>query len=220
MPTTRKRSPAKTAAPRTSETTPPPPILAGAAPVLQLAREMRRWADTMLGVAGSAAELSLNLAKANARDPKQHAAADKAGSLLRKARETAGMTSQELGRAIDLDDPALIERAERGAASLPSEVVLRLAGVLGRHDPTSFMMQLARSYNPQLWKALDDVGIGRLAVQAGRERELANVYRGNDDARELSDADFAAVLAFTQTAFDMAVTFRKPAAKPRSKAAS
>jgi hypothetical protein len=59
-------------------------------------------------------------------------------------------------------------------------------------------------------------------VQAGRERELANLYRGNDDARRLSDEEFAEVLAFTKTAFDMAVRFRfagsaraRPAAKGR-----
>ena len=39
-------------------------------------------------------------------------------------------------------------------------------------------------------------------------------YRGSDAARRLSDADFAAVLAFTKAAFEMALAFRgsKPAA--------
>jgi hypothetical protein len=71
-------------------------------------------------------------------------------------------------------------------------------------------MKLTRAYNPGLWKALEDLGVGRLVVQAGRERELANIYRGNDAARRLSDQDFAEVLAFTKQAFDMAVAFRKP----------
>jgi hypothetical protein len=53
-------------------------------------------------------------------------------------------------------------------------------------------------------------------VQAGRERELANVYRGNDTARRLPDEDFAAVLAFTRQAFDMAVAFRIAAAAGRN----
>jgi hypothetical protein len=77
----------------------------------------------------------------------------------------------------------------------------------------TFAMKLARTYNPSLWKALDDLGIGRLAVQAGRERELANLYRANDAARRLSDADFAAVLDFTRQGFDMAVAFRRAPAR-------
>jgi len=102
------------------------------------------------------------------------------------------------------------------------EVILRLASVLGRRDPVPFAMKLARTYNPQLWKALDALGIGSLVALAGRERELANLYRANDDARRLSDADFAEVLAFTKTAFDMTVKFRvgEPRAARRAKAAS
>jgi hypothetical protein len=69
-------------------------------------------------------------------------------------------------------------------------------------------MKLARTYNPQLWKALDELGIGRLVALAGREREMANIYRANDAARNLSDADFAEVLSFVKTGFDMTVKFR------------
>jgi hypothetical protein len=179
-----------------------------AVPVFRLAKELRRWADTVLGMAGSAAELSLNLAKARARDPGQQAAIDKAGSILRQAREAAGMSTRELGQAIAIDNPELLEQAEVGRVALPFEVILRLAGVLGRHDPATFAMKLARSYNPGLWKALEDLGVGKLVVQAGRERELANIYRANDAARKLSDVDFAAVLAHVKTGFDMAVQFR------------
>lgn len=181
-------------------------------PIFRLAKELRRWTDNVLGMAGSAAELSLNLAKSRTSDPKQQAAIDKAGSLLRQAREAAGMSTRELGQAIDIDDPALLEQAEVGRVALPFEVILRLAGVLGRHDPATFAMKLARSYNPGLWKALEDLGIGRLVVQAGRERELANIYRANDVARQLSDADFARVLGFVKGGFDMAVQFRHESA--------
>ncbi|MBK6336987.1 MAG: hypothetical protein IPF60_15005 [Betaproteobacteria bacterium] len=46
-----------------------------------------------------------------------------------------------------------------------------------------------------------------------REREFANIYRGSDAARRLSDVEFAAVLSFTRAAFEMALAFRgsKPA---------
>ena len=50
--------------------------------------------------------------------------------------------------------------------------------------------------------------IGRLALQAGREREFANLYRASDAARRLSDEDFAEVLQFTQAPFAMALAFR------------
>jgi transcriptional regulator with XRE-family HTH domain len=190
--------------------------LAGIAPLFKVAQDLRRWTDNVLGIAGSASELSLNLAKARAAEPGQQKAIEKAGSILRQARETAGMTTKELGQAIDLDDPDLLEQAETGKAALPMEVILRLASVLGRHDPVPFAMKLARSYNPTLWKALDALGIGSLVALAGRERELANLYRGNDAARKLSDADFADVLGFTKTAFDMAVKFRVDPLSPRT----
>jgi len=47
-----------------------------------------------------------------------------------------------------------------------------------------------------------------LAVQAGREREFANIYRGRNAARALSDDEFAALLAFVKQAFDLALAFR------------
>jgi transcriptional regulator with XRE-family HTH domain len=177
-------------------------------PVLRVAKELRRWADTILGVAGSAADLSMTVARAGVRGPGQKAAIEKAGALLRRARQAAGLTTQELGKAIDLSDASLLEQAERGKVALPFEVILRLAGILGRHDPLTFAMQLTRSYNAGLWKALEDLGVGRLVVQAGRERELANIYRGCDAARRLTDEEFAAVLGFVKAGFEMAVDFR------------
>lgn len=200
-PRARKTAPAAIA-------TPLPFSLAGAMPMLKVAQELRRWTDNVLGIAGSASELSLNLAKARATGPKQQASLEKAGSMLRQAREAAGMTTKELSQAIEIADPKMLEQAEIGRAALPMEVVLRLASALGRHDPVPFAMKLARTYNPQLWKALDALGIGSLVALAGRERELANLYRANDDARRLSDADFAEVLGFVKTGFDMTVKFR------------
>jgi transcriptional regulator with XRE-family HTH domain len=122
-------------------------------------------------------------------------------------REAAGLSLQDVAGALDLRDPELLRSAEGGAVALPAELVLRLAAVLGRDDPTTAMMRLTRAYNPELWKTLEQLGIGKLVVQAGRERELANLYRANDDARRLDDGDFARVLEFTRQAFDMAVAF-------------
>jgi len=189
-----------------------------AAPLLRIARELRNWTGTVLGVAAGATDMSLSFVQARVSDPRRRAAIAEAGAMLRKARESAGITTRELGRAIDLSDPVLLQEAERGKAVLPFEVILRLAGVLGRHDPVTFVMKLTRSYYPRLWKALDELGIGRLAVQMGRERELANLYRGNDVARRLSDEEFNAVLDFVKTGFDMAVLFHsRTAGKPATR---
>jgi transcriptional regulator with XRE-family HTH domain len=133
-------------------------------------------------------------------------------------RETAGLSLREVGDAINMKDPTLLDLVENGKVALPFEVILRLASVLGRNDPVSFVMRFTRSYNPEVWHTLENLGIGRLAVQAGREREFANIYRASDAARRLSAAEFALVLGFTRTAFEMAVAFKSQAAKPTGKA--
>ena len=71
---------------------------------------------------------------------------------------------------------------------------------------------------PACWVATirsRSLGVGKLAVQGARERELANIYRGNDAARKLDDEDFAEVLSFTRRAFEMAVGFRGAAGNRR-----
>jgi len=96
---------------------------------------------------------------------------------------------------------------ESGKVGLPFDMILRLATILGRNDPITFILQLTRSYNPRVWKSLEALGIGKLLVQAGREREFANIYRSNTSARQLSDRDFAAALAFSAAAFESALIF-------------
>ena len=188
-------------------------------PIQNAARQVRAWSDSVLGIAGAAADVSIGAAKAILVKPEQRAALEKAGSVLRGMREAAGLSIKEVGAAIDLADPALLDLVENGKVALPFEIILRLASVLGRKDPISFVMRFTRSYNPEVWKTLEGLGIGRFAVQAGREREFANIYRASDAARGLSDEEFAAVLAFTKAAFDLAMAFRAGApAKARSAA--
>lgn len=184
------------------------------------ARQVRAWSDSVLGIAGAAADVSLGAAKAILVRPEQRAGLAKAGHALRTLREAAGLSVQELGHAVDLSDPALLELVESGKVALPFEIVLRLAAVLGRNDPVTFVMRFTRTWNPQVWNTLESLGIGRLAVQAGREREFANIYRANDAARTLDDESFAAVLAFTRSAFDLAMTLHgRHARPPRQRAA-
>lgn len=214
------RAPAKRLRPATparAEAPPAPPAalppLPGAAPVIAVARQLRSWADALLGLAGPATDMAFNLAKSQVRSPASKAMIEKAGAQLRRMREAAGLSASDLAQALNLTDPALIEQAEVGKVALPFELLLRLAAVLGRNDPFTAVMRLTRAYNPELWKSLEALGVGRLVVQAGRERELANLLRANDAARKLSDDDFAEVLAFTRQAFEMAVAFRFPARK-------
>jgi transcriptional regulator with XRE-family HTH domain len=202
-----RRTPARTPAAKPAPATDPA--------LVTLARQVRGWADTLLSVAGNATDMGLSLAQTRLKSPTTRNAVAKAGRQLRQWRESAGLTLDELSEAVGLGDSKLIEQAEGGLVTLPFEVVLRLAGVLGRRDPLPMAMALTRQYNPKLWKALEDLGVGRLVVQGTRERELVNIYRGNDGARKLDDAEFAHVLAFTRQAFEMAValhTLPKPRA--------
>lgn len=182
--------------------------------IAAIARQLRSWSDSVLGIAGAAADVSVGAAKALLVKPGQRATLERAGSMLRGLREAAGMSLSELGNAIDLKDPTLLDLVENGKVALPFEIILRLASVLGRNDPISFVMRFTRSYSPATWKTLEALGIGRLAVQAGREREFANIYRGSDRARRLNDEDFGKVLEFTQAAFALALSFRADRAMP------
>lgn len=130
------------------------------------------------------------------------------GAALRRMRKAAGLTITEVGAAINLKDPSLIEAWENGRMAVPFELILRLAAVLGRNDPIGFVMKFTRSSNPDLWRSLEALGVGKLLIQSAREREFANIYRGDDEARSLSDEDFAEVLTFTRAAFEMAMAFR------------
>ena len=195
------------------ESTPP-----SSTPLVSLARQLRGWADNLVTVAGQATDMGFSLAQARLKDPKKKAAVASAGRQLRQWREAAGLTLGEVSSAVGLGDSQLIEQAEGGIVSLPFEVVLRLAAVLGRRDPVPVVMALTRQYNPDLWKALESMGIGKLAVQGTRERELANIYRSSDAARKLDDQRFSDVLAFTRQAFELAVAFSTDAAARDRKA--
>ena len=175
--------------------------------LVDLARQVRSWTDSILGIAGAAAGVTMGAAKMILPKPGQRQTLEKTGAVLRRMRRAAGLSIGEVGEAINLKDPALLDLVENGKAALPFEIILRLASVLGRNDPISFVMRFTRSYNPDAWKTLESLGVGRLALQAGREREFANLYRASDAARRLSDEQFAEVLSFAKAAFEMALAF-------------
>jgi len=181
---------------------------ASAPSLVDIAQQLRSWADSVLGIAAAAADITKGAAKMLLPKPGQRETLERTGAVLRRMREAAGLSVSEVGAAINLSDPALLELVENGKIVLPFEIILRLAAVLGRNDPISFVMRFTRSYNPEVWQTLEKLGIGRLALQVGREREFANLYRANDAARGLSDEHFSEVLKFTRAAFEMALAFR------------
>ncbi len=183
--------------------------------VASLAKQLQGWAGTVLGNVGAATDLSLWIAKNRVDGPIAKAALSKTQSLLRDLRETAGLTRDDLSKALDLEDRSFMEMVESGqVTALPFDLILRLASVLGRSDPLTLILQMTRVYNPKMWKTLESLGIGKLFIQAGREREFANIYRSHDTARELSDADFATTLAFANAAFEAALAFQAKTKKP------
>ena len=138
--------------------------------LLTLARDLRSWTGFVLGLANTAADMSFRVASSRLTKPSHKAAVDKAGSLFRSLREGAGLTLQDIGQAIDLKDLSLLEAVEVGKVGLPFEIILRLAGVLGRNDPIPIAMRLTRAYNPKLWATLESLGIGRQADLADLDR--------------------------------------------------
>jgi len=177
-----------------------------------LTRSLRTLTEQVVGMAGAAVDTSL--AAATGLFP--HGVAStralvKAGTFLRDMREAAGIPLDDLGQAISLKDSALLELAENGKMALPFEVILRLAAVLARNDPVPFVMNLTKAHSPAMWQILESFGVGRLVEHAGREHEFISIYRARDEARKLTDEEFARVRKFVETAFDMALEFNREA---------
>ncbi len=195
-----------------------------------LVDQMRAMAGKVLDAgaatvgAASSLKAAAGVARALSRGKPMEAAADvlkavmpglsepgvwaRTGAALKRLRTAAGLTVTEVGTAINLKDPSLIEAWETGRIAVPFELILRLAAVLGRNDPIGFVMKFTRASNPDVWRALENLGVGKLLIQSAREREFANIYRADDEARKLSDEEFAEVLTFTRAAFEMALAFR------------
>jgi transcriptional regulator with XRE-family HTH domain len=198
----RKATPAAAAMPVASVTVPLSELS-----LKTLARQLQSVTASVLSMAGTATDLGMTLARSRLSKPQHKAAVDRAGSLLQDLRQTAGLTAQDLGRALGLSDSSELERIESGKVAMPFELILRAASVLGRKDPITFIMQLTRAYNPDTWKVLESLGVGKLVVQGAREREFANLYRAHDAGRALSDEEFAQLLAFVNAAFELALDF-------------
>lgn len=203
-----KTKAAPSARPKTSKKVQPSRQLDHTPATTGISSRFQTWSDNLKGFTDPLANISIALTKASLKKSAQGTSLLKAADILRQAREKLGMTAHEVGQAINLRSPELLEQAETGKATLPVEVMLRLAAVLGRKDPASFFLKLIRSHNQELWKMMEAIGVDRLLEHAGREREFVNIFRRCDAARKLTDQEFAVVLAFIAAAFDMAMAFR------------
>ncbi|MEO8137293.1 MAG: hypothetical protein ABI831_25340, partial [Betaproteobacteria bacterium] len=72
-------------APARSVPKPPKPLQTAVgtvtAPVKAIARQVRSWADTVLGIAGPATDMAFAIASSQVKGPKKKAAIEKAGAL-------------------------------------------------------------------------------------------------------------------------------------------
>lgn len=201
------RPAARTAREPAAVTGPPPTPRSREAQRNGLTGSIRTLAGQMMDIAGAAVDTSLGVGGLLARDANARRNLARAGNFLRGVREQAGLTLGEVAKALDLKDVMLLEQAESGKAALPFEVILRLAAVLARNDPIPFVLNLTDNYSPAIGRTLKTLGVGRLVEHARREHDFINIYRSRDAARRLSDEEFARVLAFVESTFDMALAF-------------
>ena len=172
-----------------------------------VAQILLNMTSTAIKLVSKGAVVSELLGKAVLSSPERFKMLKEAGAYLRDLREVAGLTRKDVSHAIQLSEESFLAAVENGAATLSFELILRLSALLARHDPIPFIIKLTRTYKPELWEILEKWGVGLLPLQLERERQFINIYRAHDRARSLSDLDFQRVLAFTQSAFEMALDF-------------
>lgn len=154
-------------------------------------------------------------------DPDRLKAMAEAGSFLQDARQVAGLNLKDLAEAVGLADTELLEEVEQGRATLPFDMILRIASLIARHDPIPFILKFVRTYNPALAKTLDDWGIMALPRQYERERTFINIFRKHDELRAMSEEEFERFIGYQEsaTAFALEVMGAEKAAAKAKKAA-
>lgn len=177
-------------------------------------REHESLIDRITGFTGSAlrfaarsTDTSLRVGRALMNSQDQLRTMLVAGKSLKDIREVAGLTLSEMSEALNLKDKSVLEAIENGTTTLSFELILRLAALIARNDPIPFILRTTRNYNPEVWRILNDWGVGRLPLQFERERQFINIFRSHDDARTLSDEGFRKVLDFTRQSFEMSLHF-------------
>lgn len=144
-----------------------------------------------------------------------------AGSFLQDARQVAGLNLQDLAEAVGLAETELLEEVEQGRATLPFDMILRIAALIARHDPIPFILKFVRTYNPELVEKLDDWGIMALPRQFERERKFINILRKHDALRDMSEEEFERFIGYQEsaTAFSLEIMSGEKAAAKTKKSA-
>ena len=131
----------------------------------------------------------------------------KAGKRLKDLREVSKLTVEDLAAAVNLENPELLRAIEEGRSPITLDILLRLASYYSRNDPMSFVVSFSKEYAPWLWYILRVTGVEKMLITLEREVKFINIYRGRDEARDFSDAEFEKLLHFSQQSFNTAVDF-------------
>ena len=157
--------------------------------------------------AAKASEVHVKVEKAFAESELQIKTMAEAGEYLKSLREEAGISIGQVSEALNQSDDDLVRDIENGKKPLTFEQILRLASVLAVKDPISFIVRMTRAYKPDIWASLENWGISKMPIHMQREHQFINIIRKNKLVRDMDQASFESVLAFTKSAFDMAVNF-------------
>jgi transcriptional regulator with XRE-family HTH domain len=162
--------------------------------------DLARNTATMTAMFG---ESWLKGALLNTLEPERLEAMAEAGSFLRDARETAGMSLKDLAEKLGVSDNSVLENVESGESIMPLELMLRSAALLARHDPIPFLIKFMRTYNPALEERLEKWGVLSLPKNFERERRFVNIYRQHDDLRNLSDDEHARFIEYMNSSTEL-----------------
>ena len=123
-----------------------------------------------------------------------------AGRFLKDAREVAGLNLRELSEALGLNNSDLLQEVEAGRATLPFDMILRIASLVARHDPIPLIIKFVRTYNPALEEKLEAWGLLQLPKQYERERRFVNLLRQYDSLRTMADDEFERFIGYQEEA--------------------
>ncbi len=139
-------------------------------------------------------------------DPERLQAMADAGKFLKDAREVSGLNLLELSEALGLKNEDLLQEVEAGRATLPFDMILRIASLVSRHDPIPFIIKFMRTYNPALEQKLEAWGLLQLPKQYERERRFLNLLRKHDSIRTMSDDEFERFIGYQEEAVRFSLT--------------
>jgi len=83
-----------------------------------------------------------------------------AGSYVKKLREAAGLTQQQVAKAVGMEYYTMISQVEGGKTRVPPDKMLEWANAL-QVNPHSFAKRLLQYYDPFMWQLLFGKGFSK-----------------------------------------------------------